>query len=91
MTPTALQTTGLPINMCILAGFPTALAKTANPTLPSLRLWFANATTLYVADEGDGYTGGTTTSTPTPLRKPPPACRSGSSTQPPTPGTSPTR
>ena len=22
-------------------------------------MWFANATTLYVADEGDGYTGGT--------------------------------
>ena len=57
--PTKLQTTGLPSNMCILAGFPTALAKTANPVAAPFGLWFANADTLYVADEGDGYTGGT--------------------------------
>jgi hypothetical protein len=57
--PGALQTTGLPSNMCILAGFPTALAKKANPLAFPFGLWFANATTLYVADEGDGYTGGT--------------------------------
>ncbi|HEY6412665.1 MAG TPA: hypothetical protein VIX42_03195 [Edaphobacter sp.] len=56
--PTKLQTTGLPSNMCILAGFPTALAKTANPVAAPFGLWFANADTLYVADEGDGYTGG---------------------------------
>jgi hypothetical protein len=53
--PAALQTTGLPSNMCILAGFPTALAKNANPVAFPFELWFANATTLYVADEGDGF------------------------------------
>jgi hypothetical protein len=58
--PAALQTTGLPSNMCILAGFPTALAKTANPVAFPFALWFANATTLYVADEGDGFTGDST-------------------------------
>jgi len=56
--PTTLQTTGLPNNICILSGFPTALAKTANPVAAPFGLWFANADTLYVADEGDGYTGG---------------------------------
>jgi hypothetical protein len=40
--------------MCVLAGFPTILAK--NATLFPFGLWFANATTLYVADEGDGTT-----------------------------------
>jgi hypothetical protein len=55
----ALPTSGLPSNMCILAGFPTALAKTANPVAYPFGIWFANPTTLYVADEGDGYTGGT--------------------------------
>jgi hypothetical protein len=54
-----LQTTGLPNNMCILAGFPTALAKNANPAAAPFGLFFANADTLYVADEGDEYTGGT--------------------------------
>jgi len=53
-----LQTSGLPSNMCILKGFPTGLAKTNTTSFP-FGLWFANATTLYVADEGDGYTGGT--------------------------------
>ncbi len=57
--PAQLQTTGLPSNICILAGFPTALAKKANPLAYPFGLWFANATTLYLADEGDGYTGGT--------------------------------
>jgi hypothetical protein len=55
-----LQTTGLPNNMCILAGFPIALAKTANPVAAPFGLWFANADTLYVADEGDGFSGDTT-------------------------------
>jgi hypothetical protein len=45
---------GLPSNMCVLAGFPTILAK--NAKLFPFGLWFANATTLYVADEGDGTT-----------------------------------
>lgn len=57
--PSTLLTTGLPSNMCILAGFPTVLAKKAtNPSYP-FGLWFADANTLYIADEGDGYTGGT--------------------------------
>ena len=50
--PANLQTTGLtPNNMCILKGFPTALkSKTSFP----FGLWFADAYTLYVADEGNG-------------------------------------
>jgi hypothetical protein len=40
-----------PFNMCVLSGFPTALkSATAFP----FGIWFANATTLYVADEGNG-------------------------------------
>ena len=49
-----LQTTGLPSNMCVLAGFPTLIAKKSTNSFP-FGLWFANATTLYVADDGDGY------------------------------------
>jgi hypothetical protein len=49
----ALQKAGVtPYNMCVLKGFPTTLAKTT--TAFPFGLWFANATTLYVADEGDG-------------------------------------
>ncbi|HZP24807.1 MAG TPA: hypothetical protein VFB04_15265 [Terriglobales bacterium] len=50
--PNLLQTMGLdPNNMCILNGFPKKLkSKTSFP----FGIWFANATTLYVADEGDG-------------------------------------
>ncbi len=50
--PTLLQTKGLdPNNMCVLKGFPTALkSKTAFP----FGIWFANANTVYVADEGNG-------------------------------------
>lgn len=54
-----LQTDGLPNNMCILAGFPSTPNKTATVTAFPFGIWFANATTIYVADEGDGYTGGT--------------------------------
>jgi hypothetical protein len=53
-TAGTLPTTGgATIN--ILPGFPTALAKTAgiNNVYP-FGIWFANSTTLYVADEGDG-------------------------------------
>jgi hypothetical protein len=51
---------GLPSNICILSGFPTTLAKNlATPAAP-FGLWFANADTLYVADEGDDFTGDTT-------------------------------
>ena len=58
-----LQTTGLPNNMCVLNGFNTVLAKTSTNSFP-FGLWFANETTLYVADEGDGtatYASGTYT------------------------------
>jgi len=48
-----LQTDGVtPYNMCVLQGFPTTLAKTS--TAFPFGLWFANADTLYVADEGNG-------------------------------------
>jgi hypothetical protein len=57
---TQLQTQGVtPFNMCVLKGFPTALkTKTAFP----FGLWFANANTLYVADEGTGDNTFSTTS-----------------------------
>jgi hypothetical protein len=47
-----IQSKGLdPNNMCILKGFPTALkSKTFFP----FGVWFADANTLYVADEGNG-------------------------------------
>ncbi|HEV3113756.1 MAG TPA: hypothetical protein VGY99_24985 [Candidatus Binataceae bacterium] len=50
--PSLLQSEGVvPYNMCVLSGFPTALkSKTSFP----FGIWFANANTLYVADEGDG-------------------------------------
>ena len=54
-----LQKNGLPTNMCILAGFPTTPVKTATTVSFPFALWFADANTLYVADEGDGYVGGT--------------------------------
>jgi hypothetical protein len=57
--PATLQTTGLPNNMCILAGFPQIPNKTATTLAYPFGMWFANASTLYVADEGDGYSGGT--------------------------------
>jgi len=50
--PTVLQSKGLdPNNMCVLQGFPTALKST---TSFPFGIWFANATTMYVADEGNG-------------------------------------
>lgn len=54
-----LPSTGLPNTMCVLAGFPTLSNKNGNPVNYPFGLWFADANTLYVADEGDGYTGGT--------------------------------
>ena len=51
--PALLQTEGVfPYNMCILKGFPTAL-EDRRPSFP-FGIWFANANTLYVADEGNG-------------------------------------
>jgi hypothetical protein len=50
-----VQTNGVtPFNMCVLKGFPTTLAKTT--TSFPFGVWFANAKTLYVTDEGDGST-----------------------------------
>ena len=51
-----LQTLGVtPYNMCVLSGFPTSLAKatTPAPAFP-FGVWFADAKTLYVTDEGNG-------------------------------------
>jgi hypothetical protein len=49
-----LQTKGVvPYNMCVLKGFPTALKST---TSFPFGVWFADAKTLYVSDEGDGTT-----------------------------------
>ncbi len=51
--PTLSTAAAAPIT--VLPGFPTASAKTAGPTNDyPFGIWFANATTLYVADEGDG-------------------------------------
>jgi hypothetical protein len=48
-----LQSQGVfPYNMCILNGFPTNLAKST--TAFPFGIWFANATTVYVSDEGNG-------------------------------------
>jgi hypothetical protein len=49
--PTLATAASAPIN--ILPGLPTTLAKNADATNP-FGIWFANSTTLYVADEGDG-------------------------------------
>jgi hypothetical protein len=55
--PSLLATEGLnPNNMCILNGFPSTLnskLKTKTTAYP-FGIWFADANTLYVADEGDG-------------------------------------
>jgi hypothetical protein len=52
---TQLQANGVvPYNMCVLKGFPTTLAKTS--TAFPFGVWFADAKTLYVSDEGDGTT-----------------------------------
>ena len=53
-----LQTTGLPNNMCVLKGFPNTPNSNAATVAYPFGMWFANANTLYVADEGDEYTGG---------------------------------
>jgi hypothetical protein len=51
---TQLATKGVfPYNMCVLQGFPTTLAKNDTSFFP-FGVWFANAKTLYVADEGNG-------------------------------------
>jgi len=58
---TSLQNNGLlPTNMCVLAGFPTTLAKNlVNPATDNFPfgIWFADAKTVYIADEGQGVAG----------------------------------
>ena len=58
--PSDPSTSGLPNNMCILAGFP-AIPNKSQTTVTAFPfgIWFADANTVYVADEGDGFTGGT--------------------------------
>jgi hypothetical protein len=45
--------------MCIVTGFPAIPNKEATTLSYPFGIWFANATTVYIADEGNGYTGGT--------------------------------
>jgi hypothetical protein len=66
--PSTVATDGLPNNMCILNGFNTTLAKTSTTSFP-FGLWFANANTVYVADEGDGTIADAGTSTTAGLQK----------------------
>ncbi len=50
-----VQTLGVtPYNMCVLSGFPINSAKSTTVTSFPFGVWFADAKTLYVADEGDG-------------------------------------
>ena len=53
----------------ILPGFNTQLAKTATSGPNPFGIWFANATTLYVADEGDGVAGDASSSSFAGLQK----------------------
>jgi len=43
-----------PYNMCVLAGFPTVLAAATTGVSYPFGIWFANANTIYLADEGSG-------------------------------------
>lgn len=64
--PTLENAATAPIN--VMPGFPTTLAKNAGASNP-FGLWFANPTTLYVADEGDGTTANAATSQAAGLEK----------------------
>ena len=66
--PTLATAATAPIT--ILPGFPTSLAKTATAASDyPFGIWFANATTLYVADEGDGTAADAAGSTTAGLQK----------------------
>jgi len=66
--PTLANAASAPIT--ILPGFPVALAKTAGATNDyPFGIWFANANTLYVADEGDGVLADAAGSTTAGLQK----------------------
>jgi uncharacterized protein (TIGR03437 family) len=63
-------TTAATVPVTILPGFPTTLARTAGATsLYPFGIWFANASTLYVADEGDGVLADVITSKTAGLQK----------------------
>jgi hypothetical protein len=64
--PTIATASSTPIT--ILPGFPTGLASAANASHP-FGIWFADAKTLYVADEGDGTLANAATSTQAGLQK----------------------
>ena len=64
--PTLAQAPNVPIN--VLPGFNTVSAKTSTNSFP-FGIWFANATTLYVADEGDGNLADAAGSTTAGLQK----------------------
>ena len=66
--PTLATAAAAPI--AILPGFPTGLAKTATAASDyPFGIWFANATTLYVGDEGDGTAADAAGSTTAGLQK----------------------
>jgi uncharacterized protein (TIGR03437 family) len=66
--PTLATAAAAPIN--VLPGFPTGLAKTATAASDyPFGIWFANANTLYVADEGDGTAADAAGSTTAGLQK----------------------
>ena len=69
--PSQVATTGLPSNMCILNGFPSTLNSklTKKTTAYPFGIWFANATTVYVADEGDGDVADANVGMPSGLQK----------------------
>ena len=54
--------------LTVLPGFPTTLAKASTAMFP-FGIFFANATTLYVGDEGDGTTANAAISTTSGLQK----------------------
>ena len=56
------------VAITVLPGFPTTLARNTDAANP-FGLFFANANTLYVADEGDGTTTNASTSTNAGLQK----------------------
>jgi len=53
----------------VLPGFSAISAKAVSPTMFPFGLFFANATTLYVADEGDGTAADAATSKTSGLQK----------------------
>jgi hypothetical protein len=58
MTSASCRQPGSPAICAFSPASPLPLAKTATTPAASFGLFFADANILYVADEGDGYTGG---------------------------------